>query len=376
MKRTLLAWGALVVALVLVYSPRAFAQFQDSLKGEVYDITGKPYADLEVNVKNESGQNFTVKTDKNGTFSVNHLSPGLYTVSIHNPQVNYTAQAQVRSDIENKIVINFKEIAAKQGINPEAIKQKEEQEKQFGSMKAHFDAGIAAMTEAGTLKTSLATTPADQRAPIKEKMTGLYQTAVTELETAEKGAEASKDKNLPTIEANLGTAYEAAGQYDKAAEEFQKAIDQKPMQASYYIGLGTNLARAGKMQEAGAACDKAAAIDPANAGVCWRNVGIVLRLDNKMKEAVAPLQKATQVDPKNPDGWYLLGASLLAAMDYKQEGEKITYIVQPGTAEAYQKYLELAPTVPHAQEAKDALDSLVALGQGVETKVSTRKKKG
>ena len=95
-----------------------------------------------------------------------------------------------------------------------------------------------------------------------------------------------------------------------------------------------------------------------------------------MKEAVAPLQKATQVDPKNPDGWYLLGASLLAAMDYKQEGEKITYIVQPGTAEAYQKYLELAPTGPHAQEAKEALESLVALGQGVETKVSTRKKKG
>jgi tetratricopeptide (TPR) repeat protein len=376
MKRTLIAWGALAVALVLLYSPRAAAQFGDTLKGEIIDIQGKPFADLEVQVKGESGQNITVKTDKNGTFTLGHLSPGLYTVLIHNPQVNYMGQVQVRSDTENKIVVNFKEIAAKQGINVEAIKQKEEQEKQFTNMKAHFDAGIAAMTEAGTLKAQIASTPADQRAPMKEKLGGLYQTAVTELETAERGAEAGKDKNLPVIQANLGTAYEATGEYDKAAKEFEKAIDLKPMQAGYYIGWGTNLARAGKMQEAGAACDKAAAIDPANAGVCWRNVGIVLRLDNKMKEAVAPLQKATQVDPKNPDGWYLLGASLLAAMDYKQEGEKITYIVQPGTAEAYQKYLELAPTGPHAQEAKEALDSLVALGQGVETKVSTRKKKG
>ncbi len=376
MKRTLVAWGALAIALILLYSPKAAAQFGDTLRGEVIDTQGKPFADLEVQVRNESGQNFTVKTDKNGAFTLSHLSPGLYTVSIHNPQVNYSSQVQVRSDVENKVTINLKEIAAKQGINVEAMKQKEEQEKQFTNMKAHFDAGVAAMTEAGALKTQLATTAADQRAPMKEKMSGLYQTAVTELETAERGAEAGKDKNLATVQANLGTAYEAMGEYDKAAQEFGKAIDLKPMQAGYYIGWGTNLARSGKMQEAGAACDKAAAIDPANAGVCWRNVGIVLRLDNKMKEAVAPLQKATQVDPKNPDGWYLLGASLLAAMDYKQEGEKITYIVQPGTAEAYQKYLELAPTGPHAQEAKEALESLVALGQGVETKVSTRKKKG
>ncbi len=376
MKRTLVAWGALAIALILLYSPKTAAQFGDTLRGEVIDTQGKPFADLEVQVRNESGQNFTVKTDKNGAFTLSHLSPGLYTVSIHNPQVNYSSQVQVRSDVENKVTINLKEIAAKQGINVEAMKQKEEQEKQFTNMKAHFDAGVAAMTEAGALKTQLATTAADQRAPMKEKMSGLYQTAVTELETAERGAEAGKDKNLATVQANLGTAYEAMGEYDKAAQEFGKAIDLKPMQAGYYIGWGTNLARSGKMQEAGAACDKAAAIDPANAGVCWRNVGIVLRLDNKMKEAVAPLQKATQVDPKNPDGWYLLGASLLAAMDYKQEGEKITYIVQPGTAEAYQKYLELAPTGPHAQEAKEALESLVALGQGVETKVSTRKKKG
>ena len=189
MKRTLIAWGALVVALVLLYSPRAAAQFEDVSEGRsADDIEGKPYPELEVQVKSETGQILTVKTDKNGLFTVNHLGPGLYTVSIHNAQVNYSAQTQVRSDMENKIVINFKEIAAKQPGNAEVMKQREEQEKQFGNMKAHFDAGVAAMTEAGTLKTQMATTPADQRAPIKEKMTGLYQTAVTELESRGKGS--------------------------------------------------------------------------------------------------------------------------------------------------------------------------------------------
>jgi hypothetical protein len=51
-------------------------------------------------------------------------------------------------------------------------------------------------------------------------------------------------------------------------------------------------------------------------------------------------------------------------------------IVPDGTAEAYQKYLELKPAGPHAQEAKDML---TALNSTVETsfgnKKSTPKKK-
>ncbi len=375
MKRTVLAWGALTVALVFFLSANAAAQFGDTLTGKVLDTEGKPLADVDVQIKSEAGQIYTTKTDKNGEFTQGHLIGGLYTVAVHKDNLNYSMQVQVRSDIENKAVIDFKAIAAKLGYNPEeAKKNQEEKEKAFASIKTHFDAGVAAKTEADQLRLQVAATPAGQRAPLQEKMSGLYQTAITEFSAAVQAGE--KDKNLSIIVSNLGAAYESAGQYDKAAEAFQKAIDLRPTQAGLYIGLGTNLARAGKMTEAGAACDKAAAIDPANAGTCWRNLGIVLRQANKMKEAITPLQKATQVDPKNPDGWYLLGASLLAGMDYKQEGDKITYIVQPGTAEAYQKYLELAPNGSHAVEAKEALDSLAALGQGVETKVSTKKKKG
>jgi hypothetical protein len=52
------------------------------------------------------------------------------------------------------------------------------------------------------------------------------------------------------------------------------------------------------------------------------------------------------------------------------QGDKM--IAPPGTAEAFQKYLELAPTGPHAEEAKAMLASV---GATVETSYGTTTKK-
>jgi tetratricopeptide (TPR) repeat protein len=388
MKRLTLAHGALLLVFALTLTIGAAAQLNLTLTGQVLDLEGKPFPDVTVEIKSELGQVLKTKTDKNGQFIQVGLNPTLYTITLKNEQLhlNYSTQFQLQSDKENKVVINLKEIAAKRGVDLEAQKKQEEANKQFQNLKAHFDSGVAAMNQGNQLRTQLQGLPPDQQSALKEQMKGAYQTAATEFDQARQAA-GEKDANLPKIEANLGAAYEAAGQvscqpaatacpeFSKAVEAFQKATELAPTDGNYFIGLATNLARVGKIPEAEAACGKAAAINPANAGVCWRNVGIVLRNANRMKEAIEPLKKATEVDPKNPDGWYLLGASLLAGMDYKQEGDKITYIVLPGTAEAYQKYLDLAPNGPHAQECKDALASLAALGQGVETKISGKKKK-
>lgn len=378
MKRAILSVMivAFTLLLTLTFAPKAAAQFGDTLSGQVWDFEGKPWVGLTVILQNQAGQNWTVKTDKDGKFEQLHLQPGIYNIELRDGDKHIiTTKYQLLADGSGPASINLKEIAAKQGINVEEQRKKQEEvQKQFTGMKAHFDAGVAAMNDATGLRAQLQSTPADQRGPIQEKLTGLYQTATSEFQQAQEAA-GEKNPNLPTIIANLGAAYEASGQYDKAVETFQKAVELKPTQANYLSALGTNLARIGKLDEAGTACDKAAALDPPNAGVCWRNIGIVLRNANKMKEATAPLQKATQIDPKNPDGWYLLATSLLASIETKQQGDKLIYTIPPGTADAYQKYLDLAPNGPHAQECKDALASLVALGQGVETKVSSRKKK-
>jgi tetratricopeptide (TPR) repeat protein len=389
MKRCILAYGAVLLALALTLAIGATAQLNSVLSGQVFDLEGKPFPDVTVEIKSDMGKVLTNKTDKNGQFVQAGLQPGVYTITLKKEQtrLNYSLQFLVQSDKPNNVLINLKEIAAKQGIDVEAERKKQEEaHKQFENLKAHFDNGVAAMNQGNQLRPQLQGLPPDQQAASKAQMKGFYNTAATEFDQARQAA-GEKDSNLPKIVANLGAAYEAAGQvscqptaatcpeYSKAVEAFQKATELAPTEGNYFVGLATNLARVGKIPEAGTACDKAAAINPANAGMCWRNIGIVLRNANKMKEAIEPLKKATEVDPKNPDGWYLLGASLLAGMDYKQEGDKITYIVLPGTADAYQKYLDLAPNGPHAQECKDALASLAALGQGVETKVSTRKKK-
>ncbi|MBI3404195.1 MAG: tetratricopeptide repeat protein, partial [Acidobacteria bacterium] len=186
-----------------------------------------------------------------------------------------------------------------------------------------------------------------------------------------------KDPNLPVLWVNLGEALDYSKKYDESADAYQKAIVLKPTEAGYFNNLGNVLAKGGKLPEASAAYQKSAELDPANAATAWRNFGIVLYNNNKMKEMVDPLQKSTVLDPKVADTWYLLGVGLMASMDSKQVGDKITFDIKPGTVEAYQKYLELAPTGKFANDAKGALTALESMGaQGVSTKMKVTKKKG
>src|SRR5258706_13858739 len=89
---------------------------------------------------------------------------------------------------------------------------------------------------------------------------------------------------------------------------------------------------------------KSAELDPPNAAQAYRNGGITLYNAGKMKEAVEPLKKATELDPKSAQAWYLLGASLVGSMDYKQVGSKLEVVVQPGTVEAYKKAVVVDPS--------------------------------
>src|ERR1035438_3016800 len=93
----------------------------------------------------------------------------------------------------------------------------------------------------------------------------------------------------------------------------------------------------------------------------------------KMKEAVEPLKKATELDPKSAQAWYLLGASLVGAMEYKKVGDKMEIVLQPGTAEAYQKAVELDPNGVYGQQAKQGLEALAQMGAGIDTKLKKKK---
>ena len=68
MRRMIPAWIALILALS--FATIAAAQGTGRVAGEILDREGKPYPDVNVEIKNpDTGQTYTTKTDKNGRFT-------------------------------------------------------------------------------------------------------------------------------------------------------------------------------------------------------------------------------------------------------------------------------------------------------------------
>jgi tetratricopeptide (TPR) repeat protein len=389
MRKLIRVWAGLT--MVLLFAGIALAQETGRLDGEILDRDSKPYADVTVELKNsDTGQVYTLKTDKNGKFTEIGLRGGIYAVTLTNKKDNLSygpVQTLVDRGKDNTFKLDFKKLEAETAAShPEEVKKRTDEEDRFKAMKGHFDAGVAAMSDANDLQKQIrAAATADQKAPLQEKRTADCQKAITEFQQAEQGVGTKEVANHATVWQDIGAADECVGHYDEAADAFQKAVDLKP-QAAFYAGLSTNLANSAaaqtdpkvaesKLADANADCEKALALDPAAGGTCYKNVGIVLSNKGRQKDAVLPLQKATQANPQDAQAWYLLGSALSAAIEPKQEGEKMMYIIPPGTKEAYQKCIAIAPNTPLAAQAKEALDGLDALSGGADTTVSKKKKK-
>jgi tetratricopeptide (TPR) repeat protein len=290
-------------------------------------------------------------------------------------------QIKVVPGHNDPIVINFKEMLAK-GAAAEAVRKKQEEEaKKFEGFKSHFEAGRAQLDQATAARDQLKKAVEAERAPLTEKVTQSSQAAITEFEAA-RAIATEHDTNLHVVLYSLGEAYDMTGRYDQAIDAYTKAIALKDV-PGYYQALGTAQARAGKVTEAMATCDQAAKLNTTAAASetaqstaeCYGNIGILLQNASKMKESIAPFKKATELNPAFAEYWFLLARGLTSAMEAKTEGDKMIAIVQPGTVEAYQKYLELAPDGRFAQRAKDGLEMLKALGVGIDTKVTFKKSK-
>ena len=357
-----------LIALVVVLACASIAAAQNArVDGQVFDRDGKPWVGVTVVLKSENGRSFTLKTDKDGKYVQIGLSVGVYTFTFTSQTdgLNYSEQHQLTADQENNITTNFKTILATQAAaNPEQQKAAQDQANKFKDMQTHFLAGRAALDDWDTTHKQLATTAADQRAPLQDKLTADSTTAITELQAAEQGVQAKDVKNHAVVWSNLGQAYDRANKPQDAVDAYQKAIDLQP-NASFYDNQSTALANVAvaetdpkvaqqKLADAGADCDKAAALDPTpgSATVCWKNLGIVLSNKGDFKDAVAPLQKATQLNPKDAQSWFLLGSAYTGLIASKQQGDKMTYDIPPGTSDAYQKVIDADPNGPLAVQAR------------------------
>jgi tetratricopeptide (TPR) repeat protein len=362
----------MAVVLALLAGPLAAwlansanAQTLGVLTGIVYDTTGKPDPDVTLTITNvDTGKSVDVKVDSKGHYSMGGVTGATYNIDVKvKDQVIYQTGIKVPPGMSPNYDIKIKD-----NPNAEAEAKRAEAEKQFAALKTHYDAGLQAIDVMKAAQVQLASTPKDQQAPIQEKINQSGGTAVTELSAA---LELMKpdEGNRSIVLSRLGEAYESMNKWQEAADTYQKSIALKPDVAANYNNLGNDLAKLGKVDDAKAAYQKYVDLNPTDAALAWRNFGISLYQANRMKEAVEPLQKATTLDPKNAQAWYLLGVALVNTMEFKQEGDKITPVMKPGTLEAYQKAMELDPNGPIGAQAKDGLAQLQAMGLGITTRI-------
>lgn len=368
----------LVCALSLAAGLAVSAAAQEKEKparihGQVSDVSGNPFGGVVVSIRNSTtGQSTDFTSDSQGRYRSGNLAAGTYSIDIKiQGKSAYSQIVQLTAGQDTQQDFNFKELQNQQNEQAaEAVKKNEEAKAKFGVMKQHFDAGNAALEQAKQVRAQMDKMPKDQQAASQSQVDQTTGTAVTEFNAAlEQTPETDPNRNI--VLARLGEAYEIDNKYSDAAGAYAKAVALKP-DPSYYNNLGNSLARTGKTDDALAAYQKAIELDPMNTAMYWRNFAIGLYNSGRIKESVDPLKKATDADPKNAQAWYLLGAALVNTMDFKQEGDKMVPILQPGTQEAYQKAIELDPNGPWGAQAKQGLQALQAMGLGIDTRVNTR----
>ncbi len=161
----------------------------------------------------------------------------------------------------------------------------------------------------------------------------------------------------------LGASQSGLKKYDDAIASYKKSIDllqaeakPKPeLIAASYNDLGATYAKAGKSTEAVAAFESAIKEQPTQAAMYYGNEAAVLYQAGLGDAAGAAADKAIAADPTKPVPYFVKGWSLVQKATVDPKTQKI--VLPPGCADAYRKFLELAPDSPLAADAKSILES-------------------
>lgn len=382
MKQYFVILALLMLMAALCASP-VFAQDTAAVKGVCKDAEGKPIAGATVEwVNADTGRKYDLKTNNKGEYFSLGIGPGRYKVTLlgaDNKEIFHYSGVPVNS-AENTLDFDMQKEAANAakgaGLTPEQVKQQQEQAAKIAkenlTIKGLNEKLAAAKTAAdgGDFDTAIAQiTEATQMDPSRDLL------------WAKLGDYDLSSASKQTDSAEKTKRYEAAvANYQKAVELKQKALDAAPQKppdavktlASFYNNLGKAEAQSGKTEDAVKAYNQAAQLDPAGAGMYYFNLGAILtnantKNDAEMRKAAADaFDKAIAADPNRADAYYWKGTNLIGAATL--QGDKM--VAPPGTAEAFQKYLELQPTGPHAEEAKAMLQGL---GATIETSYGKKK---
>lgn len=370
--------SVLLFLMAAACSQVAFAQA--TVRGVCTDVDGKPLTGAVVHLADvDTGRKYDLKTNGKGEYFSLGIAAGKYNATLmkDGKEVFHVNGVQVGAD---EVIQDFdlrKALAASGGMTPEQLKAQQEENAKVAkdnmTIKALNDKLAAAKqaADAGDLDTATKTlSEATQIDPSRDLL------------WANLGDYTFKAAQKQSDPAAKSKGYEDSfSDYQKAIDLKQKAIDADPKKnpdatkaiATYYNNLGQAAANNGKTDEAVKAYNQAAQLDPTSAGRYYFNLGGTLtnantRNDPAMrKAAMEAFDKAIVADPARADAYYWKGTILISEATLKDD----KMVAPAGTAEAFQKYLDLAPTGPHAEEAKAML---AAVGAKVETTYGTPKK--
>ncbi len=366
-----------LLALVLCVPP-VFGQ-SGSAKGVCKDAQGNPITDgMVVWANQDTGQKYTLKTNKKGEYFSLGITPGKYNITLYKNADDMKAgkeidhvngfQAKLEDNNVDFDVKKEQEEAAKgKGISAEQLKQMQEQQekqkKETNTVKALNEKLNAAKTaaDAGDYDTAIASlNEANQVDPSRDliwfKLGDYYRMSATkQTDPAEK-------------QKRLGSAVEA---YQKAIDLKKAAANDKDPNASanlaaYYNNMAEAYAKSNKVDDAVKTYELAAQADPTHAAQYYFNTGAVLTNAGKVDDALGAFDKVIAADPTRADAYYWKGVNMIGKATL--QGDKM--VAPPGTAEAFQKYLELQPTGTYADAAKQMLTSI---GASVETSFGKKK---
>jgi tetratricopeptide (TPR) repeat protein len=364
---------AIMVAAALAVGALSQASAQaptGSLHGHVQNAAGITIATGDVKLTTDSQPNETthfkydLPVDENGNYKSSGIAPGEYTavfmqankpVDLLNVKINANQDTALDFDMTRAAFLD---------------KMTPDEKKDLADYKAKIAAASAANSQIANVNANLkqardamasthdkCTTPKSD-ADICPPSSSDYDNAATLLQQA---LTAKPDEAILWF--TLGDAQTGQKKYDDAAISYNKSIAlndalKKPnpdLDAAADNNLGQAMANAGKTPEAVAAYEAAAKSQPKNAGMYYNNEAAIFFNHGDTTSSLAAANKAIAADPTRPDPYFILGQSLIVNATVDKSGK---IIAPPGCADAYQKYLELAPNGPHAQDATDILTSL------------------
>ena len=343
--KTQLKYAAIAALMLMLGAVAGWAQATAKVEGRIVN-NNKPVANGTVTLTNpDTGRTYKMKTDQNGHFESIGIPPGVYEQDVADSSGEKLVKAKIvvknNPNEPNDLSLDVSQPKGGGGVsNEEYAKKKAEHDKAVNenTLIAQLNPAMQSKNWAAAeplLQQLIAINPNrwDYLRGLGDAQAGLekyddaiatYDKAIPLAENAAKGGSADKKEDPAKAKAAMaamlnseGNVYTKLKKNDKAIEAYTKAAEVDPNPATAFFNLCATQYNSGNTQGATAACDKAIAADPNRA-----------------------------------DAYFIKGSLMMGESKQGKDGK---LEAPEGTAEALNKYLQLAPDGPHANDVKQML---------------------